>query len=60
MRQFLLAGLAAAALLGVTSAAHATFIVNPDPGGHKFFIDAANKDVSSSPAMLAAMATGRR
>ncbi len=47
MRQFLLAGLAAAALLVVTSAAHATFIIDPDPGGHKFFIDAANKDVSS-------------
>ena len=47
MRQFFLTGLAAAAFLGVTSAAHATFIIDPNPGGDMFFIGVANKDVSS-------------
>ena len=33
--------------LTITTQADATFIVDPDPGGEKFFIDEANHDVSN-------------
>ncbi len=58
MRQFLLAGFAVSAFLGVTSAAHATFIIDPNPGGDMFFIDVANKDVSSFSGMVGSNVSG--
>lgn len=38
---------AVALLAGAPTPAHATFIIDPTPGGTKFFIDVANKDVST-------------
>ena len=47
--------LSIAALTGaLTLSASATFIVDPDPGGEKLFIDVANKDVSDFQGFVGA------
>jgi hypothetical protein len=46
-------------LLGITSQeAKADFIVDPDPGGDMFFIDVANKNVSSFTGKVGNQTTG--
>jgi hypothetical protein len=45
-------------LFGITSQAKATFIVDPDPGGAFFFMDKANKDVSTFTGQVGGKNTG--
>ena len=45
-------------LFGITSQAKATFIMDPDPGGAFFFIDGANKNVSSFTGEVGGQSTG--
>ncbi len=45
-------------LFGLTSQAKAEFIVDPDPGGAFFFIDEANKNVSTFTGQVGGKQTG--
>jgi hypothetical protein len=58
IRRLLLSVLAVAALVATTVPAHATFIIDPNPGGEKFFIDVANKDVNSFSGHVGANNSG--